>query len=76
MSSIHFKTVRGSSGVDLRLHPRECLLKLSQDQKDDLQKWERTDEGKKQNKLNFKSDESKKGRHQTRKAHNESGGGD
>ena len=36
-SSINFKAGQGSSGVDLRFHPRKDFLKLTQNQRNDLQ---------------------------------------
>ena len=45
VSSIDFKHGRGPSGVDLRCDTRKYSLKLSKDQRDDLNDWLRTDEG-------------------------------
>ena len=36
VSSIDFKDGRGSSEVDLRWHPKEDVVKLSQEQKNEL----------------------------------------
>ena len=54
VSSIDFKAGRISSGIDLRMYPKEDFIKLSQEQRDELMSWLRTDEGVKQNTLNFK----------------------
>ena len=75
VSSIDFKTVCGSSGVDLQWSSKEEHVKLSQEQKHELRNWMRNDEGMKQKKLNFKTDRNKRGRPQNRKA-NDSGGKD
>lgn len=48
--SIDFKAGRGLSGVDLRWHPREDYLKLSQDKKDELRNWLNSPEGAKEKK--------------------------
>lgn len=37
---------RGTTGVDLRWHPRKDFLALSEDQKDELRQWQGTKEGK------------------------------
>ena len=47
VSAIDFGAGRGSTGVDLRWHPRKEFKKLSDDQKDELTKWMKTQDGKK-----------------------------
>ena len=75
VSSINFKAGRGSSGVDLRWHPREEHLKLPQEKKDEIRNWLNTLEGIKQKRKNFKTDDRRRGKLQKRKANN-SGGND
>ena len=60
VSSIDFSAGRGSSGVDLRWHPRKDFLKLSKEQKDELSDWLKTDEGKKHKKDHLQTKGSKK----------------
>jgi len=47
VSAIDFAAGRGSTGVDLRWHPRKEFYDLSQDQKEELTAWQRSDEGRK-----------------------------
>lgn len=47
VSSIDFNAGRGDTGVDLRWHPKGEFMKLSQDQRDELSSWQKTDEGRK-----------------------------
>ena len=47
VSAIDFAAGRGSTGVDLRWHPKKEFNDLSQDQKDELTAWQRSDEGRK-----------------------------
>ena len=49
VSSIDFKAGRGSSGVDLRWHPKDEYFKLSQEQKNELASWLNSPEGIKEN---------------------------
>ena len=47
IAAIDFGAGRGSTGVDLRWHPKPEFKKLSDEQRDELVKWMRTSEGKK-----------------------------
>ena len=47
VSAIDYSAGRGETGVDLRWHPKSEFNKLSQDQRDELVKWQRSDDGKK-----------------------------
>ncbi len=47
ISSIDFKAGRGSTGVDLRWHPKKEFRNLSDEQREELTTWMRTSEGKK-----------------------------
>ena len=47
ISAIDFGAGRGSTGVDLRWHPKKEFRNLSDEQRDELTKWMRTSEGKK-----------------------------
>ena len=47
IAAIDFGAGRGSTGVDLRWHPKKDFRNLSDDQRDELVKWMRTSEGKK-----------------------------
>ena len=54
VSSIDFSAGRGSTGVDLRFHPKDKFLALPQDQKDELRQWLATNDGKQAKKEYFK----------------------
>ena len=61
ISAIDFSAGRGSTGVDLRWHPKSEFMKLNKDQKDELSKWLKTDEGQKHKKASLaKSNDSGK----------------
>ena len=47
IAAIDFGAGRGSTGVDLRWHPKPEFKKLSDEQRDELVTWMRTSEGKK-----------------------------
>ena len=47
VSAIDYTAGRGSTGVDLRWHPKPEFKNLADDQRDELTKWMRTSEGKK-----------------------------
>jgi hypothetical protein len=47
VSAIDFSAGRGTTGVDLRWHPRKDFNKLPEDQKNELRAWTKTQEGKK-----------------------------
>ena len=47
IAAIDFGAGRGSTGVDLRWHPKREFKNLSDEQRDELVKWMRTGEGKK-----------------------------
>ena len=47
---IDFKAGHGSTGVDLRWHPKNYFRKLPDNQKDELMLWFNTDEGKRDRK--------------------------
>ena len=47
VSAIDFSAGRGSSGVDLRWHPKQDFNNLSNDQKDELVEWMKINDGKK-----------------------------
>jgi hypothetical protein len=47
VSSIDFSAGRGSTGVDLRWHPKKDFKALPDDQRDELTDWMRTNEGRK-----------------------------
>ena len=47
VSAIDFNAGRGDSGVDLRWHSKGDFMKLTQDQRDELTSWQKTDEGRK-----------------------------
>ena len=46
VSSLDFGAGRGSTGVDLRFHPKDKFLALPQEQKDELSEWLSTNDGK------------------------------
>jgi hypothetical protein len=73
VSSIDFKAGRGSSGVDLRWHPKEQCVKFSQEQKNELGSWLNTPEEIKQTRKNFNTDNRRRGKPQKCKANNSSG---
>ena len=73
VSSIDFKASRGSSGVDLRWHPKEECVKLSQEKNNELGSWLHTPEGIKQKRKNFKIDNRRRGKSQKCIANNSSG---
>ena len=50
ISAIDFSAGRGSTGVDLRWHPKSEFMKLNKDQRDELSKWLKTDDGQKHKK--------------------------
>ena len=62
VSAIDYSAGRGETGVDLRWHPKSEFNKLSQDQKDELVKWQRSDDGKKLLKASRKTAADKKRR--------------
>ena len=62
VSAIDYSAGRGETGVDLRWHPKSEFNKLSQDQKDELVKWQRSDDGKKLLKASRKNAVDKKRR--------------
>ena len=74
VSSIDFKAGRGSSGVDLRWHPKDEYFKLSREQKNELASWLNSPEGIKEKRKNFRTDNRKRDQPQKRKAN--SGGKD
>lgn len=47
VSSIDFSAGRGTSGVDLRWHPRNEFQRLPSEQKDELLEWMKSNDGKK-----------------------------
>ena len=47
ISAIDFNAGRGDTGVDLRWHPKGEFMKLTQEQRDELSSWQKTDEGRK-----------------------------
>jgi hypothetical protein len=47
VSGIDFNAGRGETGVDLRWHPKSEFMKLSQEQRNELSSWQKTDEGRK-----------------------------
>ena len=47
VSAIDYTAGRGSTGVDLRWHPKPEFKNLADDQRDELTKWMKTSEGKK-----------------------------
>jgi hypothetical protein len=47
VSAIDFSAGRGTTGVDLRWHPRREFKNLSDEQRDELTKWMKTNDGKK-----------------------------
>ena len=53
VSAIDFGAGRGSTGVDLRFHPKDKFVALPQDQKDELREWLSTNEGKQSKKEFF-----------------------
>jgi hypothetical protein len=54
ISSIDFSAGRGSTGVDLRFHPKDKFAALPDDQKDELCQWLQTSDGKAAKKEYFK----------------------
>ena len=59
---------RGSTGVDLRFHPKDKFLYLPQDQQQELRQWLRTKDGKKSKKEFFmKSSNDKRGDEESKK---------
>ena len=53
LSAIDFSSGRGSTGVDLRWHPKSEFMKLSKDQRNELSTWLKTDDGQKYKKASF-----------------------
>ena len=62
VSAIDYSAGRGETGVDLRWHPKSEFNRLSQEQKDELIKWQRSDDGKKLLKASRKNAADKKRR--------------
>ena len=61
VSAIDYTAGRGSTGVDLRWHPKPEFKNLADDQRDELTKWTKTSDGKKHLKKNRgSSDRDKK----------------
>jgi len=59
---------RGSTGVDLRFHPKNKFFTLPQDQQQELRQWLRTKDGKKSKKEFFmKSSNDKRGDEESKK---------
>jgi hypothetical protein len=75
VSAIDFGAGRGSTGVDLRFHPKDKFVALPQDQKDELREWLSTHEGK-QSKKEFFQDRNgnKSDKDNKRKGDNNAGG--
>ena len=69
ISDARFTAGRGDSGVDLRWYPRKEFIKLSQDQKDELTAWQKTNAGKKAMK-------KKRGRKDSTNSNQKNNGGD
>jgi len=60
ISAIDFGAGRGSTGVDLRFHPKDKFLALPWDQQNELREWLTTKEGKKSKKEFFKKKDDDK----------------
>jgi len=67
---------RGSTGVDLRFHPKDKFLYLPQDQQQELRQWLRTKDGKKSKKeffMKYSNDKGGDGESNKRNADNTQG---
>ena len=58
VSAVDFAASRGSTGVNLRFHPKDEFIALQQDQKDELREWLSTNEGKQTKKEFFQDKKS------------------
>ena len=62
ISSIDFKAGRGSTGVDLRWHPKKEFKNLTDEQREELTTWMKTSEGRKHMKKSRESSNAKRKR--------------